>query len=184
MDLVGDGYTASPECGCVVPDIKLQVEHRSAIDPTHITHRAGHVGFSGDAKFEVTLAKVHEAQGRIWYQGTKSLVRPLQVYFVATGCQGTASEREDWLWSVEVDTASEKMKLQWGFTTSEEKGEGVCTRGGHRSRMPLYPSIFGGQSLEPLVMPLDRDTAQVTEKEEHGNGLEWLKIKVIAAPRE
>jgi hypothetical protein len=32
-------------------------------------------------------------------------------------------------------------------------------------------------------MPLDRET-QVTVKEKDGSGQEWLKIKVIAAPRE
>ena len=112
-------------------------------------------------------------------------MRPLQVYFAAKGCQGTASEREDWLWSAEVDSASEKMKLQWGFTTSEEKGEGVCTGGGHSSRMPLDPSIFGGQSDESLVIPLDSGaTKEITAKEDHGSGQEWLKIKVIAAPGE
>ena len=84
---VGDGYTASPECGCVVPNIKLQVHHRSAIDPTHVTHRAGWVGFSGDANFEVSMAAVHEAQGRIYYTGEKSLVRSLQPYFADKRCQ-------------------------------------------------------------------------------------------------
>ena len=179
------GYTASRECGCVLPKIKLQVHHRSAIDPNHISHRAGQIGFSGDANFEVTLTAVHEAQGRIWYTGTKSLVRQLLVYHVARGCQGTASEREDWLWSAQVHTASEQMTLQWGFTTSDEKGQSVCVRGGHRSEMPTYPSIFGGQSDEPLVMPLDSAaTKETTAKEEHGSGQEWLKVKVLAVPGE
>ena len=184
VNILGEaGYKASPECGCVLPKIKLQVQHRSAIDPNHISHRAGQIGFSGDANFEVTLTAVHEAHGRIWYTGTKSLVRPLQVYHVARGCRGTASEKEDWLWSAQVDTASEQMTLQWGFTTSDEKGQSVCIRGGHRSEMPLDPSIFGGQSDEPLVMPLDSAaTKQVTGKEEHGSGQEWLTIKVLAVP--
>lgn len=129
------------------------------------------------------LTAVHEAQGRIWYTGTKSLVRPLQVYHVARGCQGTASEREDWLWSAQVDTTSEQMTLQWGFTTSDEKGQSVCIRGGHRSEMPLYPSLFGGQSDEPLVMSLDSAaTKETTAKEEHGSGQEWLKVKVVGGP--
>jgi hypothetical protein len=86
------------------------------------------------------------------------------------------------MWSAEVDTASEKMKLQWSFTTSEEEGRAECITGGHRTRMPLEPSIFGGQSLEPLVMPLDSETVQVTGKEEKGSGREWVTIKVVAAP--
>ena len=180
------GKPSSPpsKCGCVMPGIKLQVEHRSAIDPTHATHRSGWVGFSGDAKFEVTLAKVHEAQGLIYYRGEKSLVRSLRTYFVDKRCKGTASQQEEWLWTAEVDTASEKMTLQWSSTRSEEKGEGECITGGYRSRVPLEPSLFGGQSLEPLVVSLDRDTVEVTGKEEDGSGREWLKIKVLAAPEE
>ena len=166
------GTTEPSECGCVLPKIKLQVHHRSAIDPTHVTHRTGWVGFSGDANFEVSLAAVHEAQGRIYYTGEKSLVRSLHPYFVDKRCQGTASQKEEWLWSAEVDTASEKMTLRWSSTSSKEKGQAECITGGHRTRMPLEPSIFGGQSEEPLVMPLDIDTAQVTGKEEHGSGQE------------
>ena len=76
------------------------------------------------------------------------------------------------------------MTLRWSFTSSEEKGQAECITGGHRTRMPLEPSIFGGQSLDPLVMPLDSETVQVTGKEEQGSGQEWLKIKVIGAPRD
>jgi hypothetical protein len=153
------------------------------MDPSHFTHRSGWVGFSGTVDYEVTLTPVHEAQGRIWYQGEKSVVRPLQVYYVARGCRGTASEKEDWLWSAEVDSASDQMKLQWGFTTSEEKGEGVCITGGYRSRAPLNPSIFGGGNHEPLQVPLDSGaTGQFTAKEEQGSGQEWLTVKVMAVP--
>ena len=181
----GPGTREPSQCGCVLPQIKLQVYHRSAIDPNHISHRAGQIGFSGDADFEVTLTAVHEAQGRVWYTGTKSLVRPLRVYHAAPGCRGTASEKEDWLWSAEVDAQSEQMTLEWGFTTSEERGQSVCIRGGYRSEMPLDPSIFGGQSDEPLVMPLDSAaTRELTAKEEDGSGQEWLKVKVLEVPED
>lgn len=183
MDILGEGYKASRECGCVMPKITLQVHHRSVIDPNHPSHRAGQVGFSGDAKFEVTLAAVHEAQGRIWYTGEKSLVRPLRTYFAARGCRGTASQAEDWLWSAEVDTASQEMKLLWSFTTSDEKGEAVCNTGGHISRMDLEPSLFGGESDRPIVMSLDSGaTKQETMKEPHGSGQEWLVVKVVGVP--
>ncbi len=49
--------------------------------------------------------------------------------------------------------------------------------------MDLEPSLFGGQSLEPLLMPLDSAaTKQTTAKEEHGSGQEWLKVEVLAVP--
>jgi len=178
----GPGTREPSECGCVMPKIKLQVHHKSAIDPNHLSHRMGDIGFSGDANFEVTLTAMHEAQGRVYYTGTNSLVRPLQVYHVRRDCKGTASEREDWVWTAEVDT-SQQMKLHWGFTTSDEKGESVCIVGGYRDVAPLDPSIFDGTSDEPLVMPLDNGaTKQITAKEENGSGQVWMTIKVLAAP--
>ncbi|HUR96392.1 MAG TPA: hypothetical protein VMY76_17570 [Gemmatimonadales bacterium] len=183
VKLLDGHWKDAPDCGCVMPEITLQVQHRSAINPNHTTYRAGNVGFSGDAKFEVTLTAVHDAAGRIWYQGTRSFVRTLQPYFAAQGCQGTASEAEEWLWSAEVDTASLKMKLQWSFTTSEETGKAVCITRGHRSEMALEPSLFGGQSLGPMVMPLDSGaTKEVTVIEENKTAQEWLTVKVVAVP--
>jgi hypothetical protein len=181
-ELLEGQWKEQPECGCVLPQIRLQIHHRSEIDPTHATHRLGWVGFSGEANFEVSLAAVHEAEGRIYFRGEKSLFRPLQTYFADKRCKGTASQQEEWLWTAEVDMASEEMTLQWSSTRSEEKGEGECITGGYRSQVPLDPLLFGGQSLEPLVLPLDRDTVQVTGEEEDGSAREWLKIKVIAAP--
>ncbi len=182
VDMLGDGYQASPECGCVLPKITLQVQHQSVINPSHPSYRAGQVGFSGDANFEVTLAAVHEAEGRIWYKGEKSLVRRLQTYFAAQGCQGTASEAEEWLWSAEVDTASREMKLLWSFTTSDEQGQAVCNTRGHRTQMELEPSIFAGDISE-LVMPLDSgSTKEDGANEETGSARERLAVKVLGVP--
>ena len=153
------------KCGCVLPNLKLQVHHRSAIDPTHVSHRAGHVGFSGDAKFEVTLARVHEAQGRIWYKGEKSLIRTLQPYFAAAGCQGTACQAEEWLWSAEVDTASEKMKLLWSFTTSDKRARLYATPEGTALRCRWNPRSLWPESRATRDAPGQRDGADNGERE-------------------
>jgi hypothetical protein len=180
VELVGDGYTASPECGCVMPKIKLQIQHRSEIDPSHIKHRGGWAGFSGDAAFEVTLAPVEQTEGLYW--GQASLVRPLRVYWVNKACRGTASQKEHWWFRAEVDEKTNAMTLQFGFTTSDEKGESVCKIGGYVDRAEIYPDMFS--DLERLVMPLDSGaTKQETLREPTGEAQEWLTVKVIAVPK-
>jgi hypothetical protein len=181
VDLLGDGYTASPECGCVMPKLKLQIHHRAMDDPNHSTSRAGQIGFGGELRFEVDLTPIEmdsRYQGPLlWYRGAKSLVRQLQVSHARADCSGTASEREDWEFSAELDQESNQMKLHFGFTTSEERGTSVCKVGGS---MDLDPSIFS--DLRELVVPLDSGaTAQASAKEldGRGRGQEWLTVKVL-----
>jgi hypothetical protein len=78
-----------------------------------------------------------------------------------------------------VDTTAADLRLQWSFTTSDERGEAVCAVGG---RMTLEPSIYGGEAFEPLVVRLDQGaTAEVTVREETGSAEERLVVEVTGA---
>lgn len=46
VDLLGDGYESSRECGCVKPRIRLEVQHRFADNTADGASRAGWVDFA------------------------------------------------------------------------------------------------------------------------------------------
>ena len=173
---MGGTYIGSPECGCVMPKIKLEIQHRSKYDPAHPSFRAGWVGFEGDVGFEVTLVPQEGFAGR--YRGEASLVRSMNVQFAARGCTGTASQTEHWRFDAEVGQTSATMNLRFGFTTSAEAGSAECRGGG---RPQINPRLF--HDLDEIEMPLGRGvTKEETLIEANGAAQEWLVVKVLAVP--
>jgi len=133
----------------------------------------------------VTLVAVaaSEEGDRVWFRGEKSLVRPIRTYFAEQGCRGSASQSEEWLLTAVVEPPSQEMSLQYGFTTSDEKGEGVCNTRGYVSRMELNPSIFGPEIVDPIVMALDSGTTkQETADDLDNRARETLLVRVLGTP--
>jgi hypothetical protein len=177
---MGGTYAGSPECGCVMPKIKLEIQHRSAHLPASPSFSAGWVGFDGDVNFEIILLPRPLSAGRI-YSGEISLVRQMKVQFAAHDCSGTASETEHWFFGAEVDQSSGTMKLTFGFITDGEVGEAECNTRGHISHPQINPDLF--HELEEIVVPLHIGaTKEETLPEEFGRAQEWLVVKVKETP--
>ena len=80
--LVGDHWKDSPECGCVLPKIKLKVEHTWVFDtPGGVPSRQ-----ASDARFEVKLEPYGEDRPN-YFQGQISLERPVDTR-VPASCRG------------------------------------------------------------------------------------------------
>lgn len=176
------GWVGDPECGCVTPRIKLRIKHTSEIDPGNPHHRAGFLGFSGDATFEVTLApdprmEPYRAQGQIapdWerYIGEASLVRPMRVYHAKAGCRGSASQREVWEFSAEVREQNAEVTLRFGFEPSEETGSSTCTT--------VEPLLLS--ELNQITLPLEKGATRVeTLSVRGGRARETLEVTVLEA---
>ncbi len=176
---MGGQYVGSPECGCVMPTIRLEVHHRSTYMTNQPSFLSGQVGFEGEADFEVKLALMHAAGGR--YRGDTSFVRAMKAQYAAKDCKGTATQRENWWFNATVDQASQTMKLQFGFAATDRQGSGECIRGGHVIRSTLVPRLV--HDLNEIVMSADNGaTMEVTQKDVTLRAEERMVVKVVAVP--
>jgi len=177
VETLGDGYTASPECGCVKPSLKLEIRHRSAGNTNDAPSRAGHVDFSGEVKFEVTLVPV-EGLPDGWHRADTTLHRPLRVDLVNRHCRGEASQDEEWNLFGRINLETETLELNFGIYPEEERGSATCRTGGHVDTKPLEPSLF--YEMERITIPLDSTApTTLTATDPSGGAQEWITVRLV-----
>ena len=122
--LVGDHWKDSPECGCLLPKIKLKVEHTWVFDtPGGVPSRQ-----ASDARFEVKLEPYGEDRPN-YFQGQISLERPVDTR-VPASCRATTSVKERWEFKALLEPDSGSVKVWHTQLSDEPTGEIVCRQGG------------------------------------------------------
>ena len=172
--LVGDHWKDSPECGCVLPKIKLKVEHTWVFDtPGGVPSRQ-----ASDARFEVKLEPYGEDRPN-YFQGQISLERPVDTK-VPASCRATTSVKERWEFKALLEPDSGSVKVWHTQLSDEPTGEIVCKQGGGTARMNADPgALVGLLGAGEMVIPLD----STRRKQASFEGLrESLAITVLAVP--
>jgi hypothetical protein len=176
VDLLGDGYASSPECGCVKPRIRLEVQHRYADNTADAASSYGWVDFAGEVKFQVTLEPA-DSMGVVWFRADTSVVRPVTMTSIRKGCTGTGTITEEWEFFTFFQEDAETMDLRVGIYPSERIGSSPCVA-------HVYPTL--NSDLPTVVLPLDSGgTARVTAHLDgfgSGKAQEWLTVKLLEAP--
>lgn len=176
VDLLGDGYESSRECGCVKPKIRLEVQHRFADNTADAASSYGWVDFAGEVKFEVTLEPT-DSMGVVWFRADTSVVRPVTMTSIRKECKGRGWLTEDWEFVTFFQDDAETMNLRVGIYPSKRIGSSTCA--GH-----VYPTL--NSDLPTVVLPLDSGgTARVTAQIDgfgSGTAQEWLTVKLLEAP--
>jgi hypothetical protein len=189
-DLEGN-YAKSPECGCVVPKIKLEIHHTTESNtPNGLPSKV-----ASEVKFEVNLLPMGEDKPG-GYKGDVSLVRAV-VMTVPSNCTAKESINEHWTFYAIFPPDSDSMQVWRTQITDEPVGAikcGVRPSGGWGGRrlsgktdtVTTEESIDAGMlgSGEPFMMPSDSgSTKEFTEGEGGEDGdLETLSITVLAVP--
>jgi hypothetical protein len=175
VDLLGDGYTASPECGCVAPRIKLGIHHTWRLDvPGGLPSSEW-----SEAQFEVELLPAGDDKPG-FYQGQHSLDRPISMT-LPRNCTGTASVKQRWVLYALVDSVSGSMKIHHIQFDDEPTGQIECRAGGGTARTGIFPGVLAGElGAGELVIPAD-STSKKIEASLQG-GRESLTITVLEVP--
>jgi hypothetical protein len=188
---LGGHYTDSPECGCVVPKVKLEVHNVLVREvPNGLPSKE-----ASDVKFEVNLLPLGEDRPG-GYQGDVSLVRRVQVT-VPGNCkvEGNAIN-EHWTFFAILQPDSDSMQVWHIHIPEEAEGEIGCMvrpSGGWGNRR-LSGSSDTVKTEEdwtqsrlanarPFMMPSDSGaTKEFTGGDRAGFERESLSITVLAVP--
>jgi hypothetical protein len=173
--LVGDHWKDSPECGCVMPKIKLKVEHRWVFDtPGGVPSRQ-----ASDARFEVDLEPYGEDRPN-YFHGQRSLERRVDTK-VPKFCTANTSVKERWQFNALLDPESGSVKVWHTQISDEPTGEIVCRQGGGVGRMKADPgALVGLLGAGEMVIPATDSTSR---KQASFEGMrESLAITVLAVP--
>ncbi len=175
VEMLGEGYTASPECGCVMPKIKLKIHHtEEAAYPRGVPSKE-----ASEALFEVSLLPMgDERPGH--YQGAVSLDRTIELT-LPRSCRGTASRQERWELYARLDPESGDMTV-WRTQMADEPAGGIeCAHGTSTAKTGLFPgaavSMLG---FGELVIPADSTSKRLTA--EYRGTKESLTITVLELP--
>ena len=174
VDLVGNGYTASDKCGCVMPKIKLQVDHTILVEsPNGLPSRE-----ESHVKFEVNLEPTDDPRIPM-YAGEHSLNREIRMT-LPKGCSGKAARHERWLLYALVDSVDGSIKVRHTAFDDEPTGEIVCRRGGGTARMGIFPGHVSLVNWE-AVIPADSGSSKTLDAKAAGQK-EALTLTVLEAP--
>ena len=189
-DLEGH-YADSPECGCVVPKIKLEIHHTTETNtPNGLPSKV-----ASEVEFEVNLLPMGEGKPG-GYKGDFSLVRNV-VMTVPSNCTAKESINEQWTFYAISRPTRTPCRCGVPRLTDEPVGAIKCMvrpSGGWGNRrlsgktdtVTTEESIDAGMlgSGEPFMMPSDSGaTQEFTEGEGGEEGdLETLSITVLAVP--
>jgi len=156
VDLVGkEGYTASPECGCVLPKIKLKIHHTWLFEvPGGLPSRQ-----SSEASFEVNLRPV---EGRPGYsEGQFSLNRRIDMT-LPRNCTGNGSVQERWQLNALTDPGSGSIRVWHTQLDEEPTGQIECRQGGGVGKMNIDPGVLAGLlGAGETVIPADSTSKTV-----------------------
>jgi hypothetical protein len=174
VDLLGPGYEASPECGCVPPKIKLKVEHTWLFEtPGGVPSRQ-----ASAARFEVQLEPYGDERPD-YFRGQFSLVRRVDMR-VPKFCKANTSVKESWEFNALLDKESGFVKVWHSQISDAPTGEIVCRARGGTARMKADPGTLAGLlGAGEMVIPAD----STRRKRAAFQGMqESLAITVLAVP--
>ncbi len=191
-DDLKEHYTDSPECGCVVPKVKLEVHNvmeRSV--PNGLPSKE-----ASDLKFEVNLLPLGEDKPG-GYQGDVSLVRRVQVT-VPGNCKVSGNAiNEHWTFFAILQPDSDSMQV-WhiqipddpegviGCMVRPSGGWGNRRLSGNTDTVKTEESWTQSQlaNAEPFMMPTDSGaTKEFTDGDAVGFERESLTITVLTVPK-
>lgn len=174
VDLVGHGYTASDKCGCVMPKIKLEIDHTIMLEvPNGLPSKE-----ESHVKFEVNLKPTGDPRINM-FAGEHTLNREIRMT-LPKECKGKAARRERWMVYALVDSAG-SMKVRHTALDDEPTGEIVCKRGGGTARMGIFPGHVSLVNWE-AVMPADSGSSKTLEAKAAGQR-EALTLTVLEVPQ-
>ena len=175
VDLVGkDGYTASPECGCVMPKIKLKIHHTWLFEvPGGLPSRQ-----SSQALFEVSLQPVKDRPG--YSEGEFSLNRRIDMT-LPRNCSGSGNVKERWLLKALMDPKSGSVTIWHTQLDEEPTGQIECRQGGGTGKMGIDPGVLAGTlGAGEMVIPADSTSKKVEASELDTQ--ESLTITILEVP--
>ena len=173
--LVGDHWKDSPECGCVMPKLKLNVHHTWLMDtPGGVPSRQ-----ASDAQFDVDLEPYGDDRPG-YFTGQFSLTRRVDMT-VPSFCTAQAAVKERWQFNAVLDEQTGSLQI-WHTQLSEEPtGDIVCRQGGGTARMNADIGALAGLvgAGDMIIPPAD----SIGRKQASMQGLrETLTIIVRARP--
>jgi hypothetical protein len=174
--LVGEHWKDSRECGCVLPKMKLKVEHRWVFE----TPGGVPSSMASTARFEVPLEPYGDERPN-YFHGRFSLDRPVDTK-VPSFCTANTSVKERWEFNALVDPESGDVKVWHTQISDEPTGEIVCRQGGGTARMNAdMGALVGLLGAGEMVIPLD----STRRKQASFEGMrEALAISVLAVPEQ
>jgi len=173
--LVDDHWKDSPECGCVMPKIKLKVQHIWTSDtPGGVPSRE-----SSDAQFEAKLEPVGDDRPN-YFQGEISHQRVVDMT-LPSFCSGKGFVTERWRFTAFLDPESGSVRVWHTRIPQEPTGEIVCRQGGGTARMGIDPGVVAGLlGAGEMVIPADSTSKKVQAA--MLNVRESLAITVLEVP--
>jgi len=179
VDVLGEeGYKASPECGCVMPKIKLEVHHTQSMQvPRGLPSKE-----ASDVKFQVDLEPAGEDKPG-FYLGEHSLTRTINMT-LPQYCKGEASRGERWqLWAL-IDSVTGSIKVAQVAFDELPKGYIECRNDRGKGRIdPLFPLPGPGSSpgFQELLFP--PESTSKTVRAGNKTWSESLTITLLEVPR-
>ena len=168
-----EGYTASPECGCVMPKIKLKVHHTME----HNLKNGLPSREASEVAFEVKLLPVGEDNSGT-YQGQLSGVREVKET-VPKYCKAGGFIKEHWNFSATLTPGSDSMTV-WRSLVWEDPVEVIdCGRFGTLTDTFRDSELGNG---EPFTMSADSGSTKELTEQSRGDK-ESLSITVLEVPR-
>ncbi len=152
--ILGKGYESSPECGCVMPKIKLRMKHTELLEvPGGVPSKE-----SSEASFEVDLRAVNDL-GTV-YAGQHSLKREIRMTLPKM-CTAKAHRDERWDFRARIDTATGRITVSRNSFADQAVGEIVCRNSRGTARTGVYPNPAVSQlGFGDLVFPPDSGSSK------------------------
>jgi hypothetical protein len=177
VELLGPGYEASPECGCVLPKVKLGIHHTIVSEiPNGLPSKE-----ESDVRFEVELEPTGEATPGM-YHGEHSMTRRIRLT-VPPDCRANAARDESWTFRAVVDTVRGTVKVWRSMDEGEPEGGIACKHG----RDSAYIGLDAGTGANVLgfgELELPGDSgASKTLTDEELSVRETLTITVLEVPK-
>ena len=174
VEAVGDGYSASPECGCVMPKIKLEIDHTMMFEvPKGLPSKE-----ESQVRFEIKLEPTGDPRLNM-FAGEHSLNREIKMTLPPI-CKGKASRQERWLVYALIDSVTGSIKVRHTAFDEEPTGEIVCNQPRGTARMGIFPGHVSLVSWE-AVIPADSGSSKTLKAEDVGRK-EALTITVLEVP--
>ncbi len=176
VEAVGDGYVSSPECGCVMPKIKLEVHHTEVSEVPHGLPSKE----ESEAKFEVNLEPLGDDRPNM-YAGQHSLNREIKLT-LPPACKGKASRNERWVLHAMVDTPSGNITVSRMQQADQAKGGIECKHGRGTTKTGLFPNtVVSMLGYGELMLPADSGSSKTVGEEDQGTRRS-LTITVLEVP--
>ena len=167
------GSPTPSECGCVMPKIKLGIDHRIVLEvPNGLPSRE-----ESHVQFEVKLEPTGDPRINM-FAGEHTLTREIRMT-LPQKCTGKAARRERWMVYALVDSTG-SIKVRHTAIDDEPKGEIVCKQGGGTARMGTFPGHVSLVNWE-AVIPADSGSSKTLEAKGPGQR-EALTLTVLELP--